>query len=472
VRYSRSMIRRPLLVCAFLLATSAGVQPKEGSILEQIPPSAFSKTAPFNTAKGQLTNLTFSWGAGNFATNYEYCYDTSNDDACQSWISAGAHTSVQLKGLALNTEYYWQVRALGSGGTTYANGSATAFFQFKTELGWQSMNLNGDGFGDLFTYHPATGGYTHQLGSYIDYDMSSDNWGAGWSVSIARLNADTRTDFFLFNPTSGQWRKMIHNSSGTGFTTESTGQWWPGWQRHVLDLDGNGISDLFLYDPATGVWFRCLSTATGFTYEQGGWNPGWEIHPMRLNGDLLEDLFLFSRTTGRWFWAISHSRRFTYPATETWNPAWQLHPCDFDGDSRSDLLLHHPSTGTYFAATNIGDGFSFMQGVWTVGWTPQVADFDGDHRDDLFLYDPGTGIWSAMISDGSGKFDKLAGGTWAPERDLLPTDPNGDGLADLVVTDSSGRWNLYRNVGGGQFVSTRNEVVTPQSQFFTRAPHR
>ena len=61
-----------------------------------------------------------------------YCYDAADDNACSAWTSTGTNTSVALSGLSLNTTYYWHVRATGAGGTTYANGSSTAFWSFVT----------------------------------------------------------------------------------------------------------------------------------------------------------------------------------------------------------------------------------------------------------------------------------------------------------------------------------------------------
>ncbi|MCJ7694307.1 MAG: hypothetical protein MUO40_02675, partial [Anaerolineaceae bacterium] len=66
------------------------------------------------------------------ATNYDYCYDTSNDNACSGWTSNGTSTSKALSGLSAETTYYWHVRATNSGGTTYSNGSNTAFWSFTT----------------------------------------------------------------------------------------------------------------------------------------------------------------------------------------------------------------------------------------------------------------------------------------------------------------------------------------------------
>jgi hypothetical protein len=85
-------------------------------------PSAFSKINPANTATSQPLNAILSWGTSNNASYYEYCIDTTNDNACgSSWNNNGAATSKALSGLNPNTTYYWQVRATNNFGTTVAN---------------------------------------------------------------------------------------------------------------------------------------------------------------------------------------------------------------------------------------------------------------------------------------------------------------------------------------------------------------
>jgi len=98
------------------------------------PPGVFAKTGPSNGATGQSTSLTLSWGTSSSATSYEYCYDTTNDNVCSAWVSAGTNTSANLSGLSFNTPYYWQVRASNLNGTTYADGSSTAFWSFTTAI--------------------------------------------------------------------------------------------------------------------------------------------------------------------------------------------------------------------------------------------------------------------------------------------------------------------------------------------------
>jgi hypothetical protein len=98
-----------------------------------LAPGAFNKTSPTNGAKAS-TNPTLSWAASSGAASYKYCYDTSDNDACNaSWVSVGANTSASLSGLSDGTTYYWQVLAKNSSGTTYANGGIWWSFTARTQ---------------------------------------------------------------------------------------------------------------------------------------------------------------------------------------------------------------------------------------------------------------------------------------------------------------------------------------------------
>ena len=92
------------------------------------PPGAFNKTSPANAATGIAVNPTLSWGASTNAVSYEYCYATTT--GCTTWTSVGTNTSVALSGLANNQIYYWQVRAVNTGGNTLADGGT--YWSFTT----------------------------------------------------------------------------------------------------------------------------------------------------------------------------------------------------------------------------------------------------------------------------------------------------------------------------------------------------
>jgi photosystem II stability/assembly factor-like uncharacterized protein len=85
-------------------------------------PGTFGKFSPINASVGVTISPTLHWDASAGAADYEYCYDTTNDDACSgTWTSTGANTHVTLNGLNHSKTYYWQVHAIKPGWTTYAN---------------------------------------------------------------------------------------------------------------------------------------------------------------------------------------------------------------------------------------------------------------------------------------------------------------------------------------------------------------
>ena len=67
---------------------------------------------------------TLSWQAMTGALWYGYCYDTTDNDACDpgSWQDAETATSAGLTGLAPSTTYYWQVFASTSSLPVYGDG--------------------------------------------------------------------------------------------------------------------------------------------------------------------------------------------------------------------------------------------------------------------------------------------------------------------------------------------------------------
>jgi len=94
-------------------------------------PGAFNKTSPANGASAQKLTPTLSWGASSGATSYEACLDTVNNGVCDgTWTSLGTSRSATGSNLTAKTTYYWQVRAVGAGGTTNAN--ASTWWSFTT----------------------------------------------------------------------------------------------------------------------------------------------------------------------------------------------------------------------------------------------------------------------------------------------------------------------------------------------------
>lgn len=86
-------------------------------------PAAFNKTAPTNGATNVSKTTTLKWGASSGATSYEYRYSTTSGGGTYRTAASGVAPSLNY-----STKYYWQVRAINAGGTTYANASTEWYF--------------------------------------------------------------------------------------------------------------------------------------------------------------------------------------------------------------------------------------------------------------------------------------------------------------------------------------------------------
>ena len=187
-------------------------------------PASFGKTAPNNSHTDQPLELTLSWGTSSNASSYEYCYDTTDNNACSTWIDNSAETTATVNGLIPGTTYYWQVRASNSAGTTYADGSFEEDWSFTTgaepsefeksvpvdQTTAQSTELT-------LTWQPSSEGSTY----LYCYDTTDDNDCAAWvdngtatSVTISAL--DPNTTYF--------WQVKAVNAFGSVLSNAST--WW------------------------------------------------------------------------------------------------------------------------------------------------------------------------------------------------------------------------------------------------------
>ena len=87
---------------------------------EHRAPVLFTKLTPIDLSAYQsVWTITLDWNDSVGATEYEYCFDKTDDDTCDdSWVSTGMNTSAEITFLQANTTYYWQSRAFD--GSVYA----------------------------------------------------------------------------------------------------------------------------------------------------------------------------------------------------------------------------------------------------------------------------------------------------------------------------------------------------------------
>ena len=182
------------------------------------PPEAFNKIDPPNAAAGLATNVLLNWSASTGATRYEYCLGTSAG-ACTAWIDRGMQTSVSLSGLLPNTTYYWQVRAINSDGTSYADQGVLWTFTTSRLPGAFNKIYPANGTTGLATsialnWSPSTGAtrYEYCLATSAETCTSWKKRGTQTSVPVSGLLPDT----------TYYWQVRATNSYGTTYADSAT----------------------------------------------------------------------------------------------------------------------------------------------------------------------------------------------------------------------------------------------------------
>jgi len=193
---------------------------------DNTPPAAFNKSLPANGATNQLLNPTLSWGASSGATSYEYCYDTTPDNACSNWTNNGTATSVGLSGLSTGTTYYWQVRAVNCIDTTYANGSSIAFWSFTTGVSSAAFNKTSPASGliDQPLNPTLSWGASSGASSYeYCYDTTNDSACSGWTTNGTATSVGLSE---LSGSTTYYWHVRAVNSFGTTYSDGLSTAFW------------------------------------------------------------------------------------------------------------------------------------------------------------------------------------------------------------------------------------------------------
>jgi hypothetical protein len=205
-----------------------GAETAYWSFVVSNPPGAFTKSTPSNGSAANPTTRTLIWNASANRTSYEYCLDTTNDNACTTeWISTGGTRSVTVSGLAMSTTYYWQVRAINSAGTTYADGTPKAYWSFTT------IGVPG-GFNKLTPINGATNSainrtliwsasagrtnYEYCLDTTNDNACTTEWISTGTARSVALTNLAMGTTYY--------WQVRAINSYGTTYAQGSETIYW------------------------------------------------------------------------------------------------------------------------------------------------------------------------------------------------------------------------------------------------------
>jgi hypothetical protein len=363
-------------------------------------PGAFGKATPVSGATGQARNPFMGWTGSAEATSYEVCADTVNNNACDSvWVDVGTATNITWPGLELehSTTYYWQVRAVYAGGTTYANDGT--WWHFRTDsVRLPALDFDGDRKSDILWRHATQG----------------DVW--LWPMDGAAKTAET----FIRTVPDTNWEI-----------------------RGLGDQTGDGKADILWRHKTTGdiyLWPMNGSTPISETYV-GTVDPAYDIVGTGdFNGDGKSDILWRHLTNGEvWIWLMDGATPLSRVYVGTVDPAYVINGVsDLDGDGKADIVWHHGTAGEVWVW--LMDGATPLARTW-VATVPDtgyqiagVADYDGDGKTDVLWHHATTGeVWLWRM-DGATRLAE----TWVatvPDtnyRIVATGDYDGDGKADIL----------------------------------------
>ena len=295
-------------------------------------------------------------------------------------------------------------------------GGFTVQIPFPSSL--THSDFNGDAMSDVLAVHNsgalAAGLLENSVLTQFDFLLTADP-AQGWTINATGdFNGDKRSDLFLYNTITGEYRVVLLNGIGiisdtVLFDLDPLIGLEP---RGVGDFDGDGEAEIILYHPPSGF--------TAFVYLTGGAVSSieeatvideannWTLKDTGdFNQDAKTDLLITNTVTGETAVIEMNGSVPTGPTTIlVLDPStgWTVEGNgDFTGNGQTDVLILHTS-GTL--GVLVMDELTLQSFYVPGGLSPDweivnVGNYDDTNKADLLVFDTTTENLITVIQDGA-----------------------------------------------------------------------
>lgn len=333
-------------------------------------------------------------------------------------------------------------------------------------------DFNGDGIPDFATANAVSNNVTVMLGNGSGGFTAATGspFAAGTSpiaLAVGDFNGDSITDLVIANGGSDNITVLLGTGSG-GFTAAAGSPITVGSAPAaviVSDFNADGIQDLAVVNSSGSTVTILLGNGSaGFTAASGspfttGTSP-ISAASGDFNHDGFPDLAIANYGSNNITVLLGNgSGGFTAATNSPFSVG--THPysivvADFNADGKVDIAT--ANYGSNNATVLLGDGtggFSAATGSpFATGSSPAwlaAGNFNGDGFEDLAVANSGSSNVTVLLGNGTGAFSAATTSPYAVGSGpiaMAVADFNGDGLLDLVTTDSSGN-NAFVLLGAG-----------------------